>query len=128
VNVVQAWRQQASWLLITFMVLDVLGVVYTRTAGASLNAGQPITGQLIWLALDSLLAWRIWRHGRLAQIVLLILRASLLLLVVISAGWPWPPYLLGVLAITSAQTMLLVSPAIRDHVRTKLYGSWPSDD
>ena len=120
---VRAWRQQAGSLLITFMVLDALGVVYMRTAGASSNAGQPIAGQLVWLALDSFLAWRIWRRGRRARDVLLGFRGAVLLLLVIPAVWLRPPYLLGALAIIAAQAMLLVSPAIRDHVRTKSCGS-----
>ena len=120
---VRAWHQQASSLLIMFMLLDALSVIYTRTAGASLNAGQPITGQLIWLALDSILAWRIWRRGRLAWTVLLILRALFLALVLIEAPSPLTPYLLGALAIPAAQTVLLISPAIRGHVWGTSYGS-----
>jgi len=73
---VRAWRGRAEWLLLVFMVLDGLTVAYTRTAGARLNAGQPIGRQLIWLALDGFLIWRIWRRGRIAWTVLLILTAS----------------------------------------------------
>jgi hypothetical protein len=125
VNVVQTWRQQAGSLLITFMVLDVLSVVCARTAGASLKTDQPtIEAQLIWLALDSLLVWRIWRHGRrLARIVLLIVRAATVLLIAVTAAWPWPWYPWGAIAITAAQATLLVSPAIRHHVRAESYDS-----
>jgi hypothetical protein len=114
---VRAWRQQAGALLVAFMVLDLLTFIYTRTAEASLNAGQPVAGQLLWLALDGFLAWRIWRHGRVAWAVLLALTAILLLLIVLGSVWPWSPHVLGFLAILAAQTMLLISPAIRMHVR-----------
>jgi hypothetical protein len=126
VNVVQTWRQKAGSLLITFMVLDVLGAVYARAAaGASFKADQPtIEVQLIWLALDSLLVWRIWRHRRrLARIVLLIVRAATVLLIAVTVAWPWPWYAWGAIAITAAQAALLVSPAIRHHIRAKSYSS-----
>jgi hypothetical protein len=113
----RAWRTQADWLLVTFMVLDGLTLVYTRTVGGSLNANQPIAGQFIWLALDGLLVWRIWRHGRIAWIVLLTLTGLLLILILVGAVWPFPPYLLGLLAVTVAQTALLLSPAVRNHIR-----------
>ena len=100
-----------------FMVLDGLTFAYTRTAGASPNAGQPIAGQLIWLALDGLLVWRIWRRGRIAWTVLLILTGLPLILILLGAVWPFPPYLLGLLAVIVAQTALLLSPAVRDHIR-----------
>lgn len=125
VNVVQTWRQKAGPLLITFMVLDVLIVVYTRTAGASFKADQPTIGsQLQWLAWDSFLVWRIWRHGgRFARIVLLIVRAAAVLLIPVFVAWPWPWYFWGAIAMTAAQAALLVSPAIRHHVQAKSYGS-----
>jgi hypothetical protein len=100
------------------MVLDVLGVVCARSAEA-LNAGQPVTDELLWLALGGFLAWRVWRHGRMAWVVLLILTAAFLPLVPASPAWPFPLDLVGIFAIPAAQTVLLLSPAIRRHVRAK---------
>jgi hypothetical protein len=111
------WRQQAGTLLLAFITLDVLTLAATRTVGASLNAGQPAAGQLIGFALDGFLVWRIWRGGRVAWTVLLVLTAGLLLLVILGAGWPWPAYLVVMLAILAAQTSILLSPAVRGHVR-----------
>jgi len=125
VNVVQTWRQKAGSLLITFMILDVLIVVYTRTAGASFKSDVPtIWSQLQWLLLDSFLVWRIWRHGgRRARIFLLIVRAAGVPAIAVFVAWPWPWYFWGGIAITAAQAALLVSPAIRHHVRAESYGS-----
>jgi hypothetical protein len=114
---VRRWRGQAGWLLLAFMVLDGLTLAYTRTAGASLNTGQPMGEQLIWLALDAFLVWRIWRRGSIAWTVLLILTASQLILILVGAIWPYPPYLVGLLAVIAAQAALLLSPAVRGHVR-----------
>jgi len=62
------------------MVLDWLTLLYTDTAGASLNASQPMAGQLIWLVLEGVLVWRIWPRGRLAWTVLPALTGLLLIL------------------------------------------------
>lgn len=113
----RAWRRQADWLLVAVVVLDGLTFVYTRTAGASLNASQPVAGQLFGLALDGLLVWRIWRRGRIAWTVLLILTGLTLVLILLGAVWPFSPYLLGLLAVIVTQTVLLLSPAVRDHIR-----------
>jgi hypothetical protein len=110
------WRQQAGTLLLAFITLDVFTLAAMRTVGASLNAGQPATGQLIGLALDGFLVWRIWRGGRVAWTVLLVLTAGLLLLLILAAAWPWSAYLLVMLAILGAQTIILLSPAVRGHL------------
>jgi hypothetical protein len=118
---VRAWRGRADWLLLAFMVLDGLTLAYTRTAGASLNTGQPIGRQVIWLALDGFLVWRIWLRGRIAWTVLLILTASQLILILVGAVGPFPPYLVGLLTVIAAQTALLLSPAVRGHVRGRTW-------
>jgi hypothetical protein len=117
VPMIRLWRDQAGVLLIAFIALDVLIFTATRTVGASLNAAQPVTGQLIGLALDALLVWRIWRGGRVAWTVLLILTAGLLLLVVMAAAWPWSGELVVMLAVLASQTVILLSPAVRGHLR-----------
>lgn len=113
---IRAWRQQAGSMLIVFMGLDALAVVY-GAAGASRHAGDwSMFGALMWLAVDSVLTWRTWRHrGGGARDTLLGFR-MLGLLLLIRALWVRSPYLLGAWAIIAAQTVLLASPAIRDHV------------
>ncbi len=49
--------------------------------------------------------------------VLLVLTAVPALLVVMAAVWPWNPYLVGLLALGSAQVALLLSSPVRRHLR-----------
>jgi hypothetical protein len=114
---IRLWREQTRMLLIAFIALDALILAATRTAGAGLNAGQPIAGELIGFAIDGLLVWRIWRRGRVAWTVLLIFTAGLLLLAFLGAARPWSAELIAMLAILGAQTIILLSPAIRGHLR-----------
>jgi len=117
---VRAWRDRVDWLLLAFVMLDVLTLAYSRTAGASLNIGQPVGRQLIWVALDCFLVWRIWRRGRIAWAVLLILTVLPLLQILVGAVRPFPPYLVGLLAVLAVQTALLFSPAVRGHVQDRM--------
>lgn len=119
---VKAWRTAARPMLAGFLALDVLFLVYTRTFGTGLNAHQPISRQVVWLALDAWLAWRIWRRGRIAWTVLVVITGSLVLLIVIGAAWPWGWYLLGIQLLLVAQLILLLSPAVRRHVRESRHG------
>lgn len=114
---IRKWRATPRQLLGAFVALDILLLIYTRTAGASLNAGQPVSGQLAWTALDGWLVWRIWRHGRVAWAVLLVLSVLPLLQMAVGAVWPWNLYVLGLLALAVAQVALLLSPAVRHHLR-----------
>jgi hypothetical protein len=105
-------------LIVAFAVLDVLTFVVTRPA-EQYASHVPIADQLVWLALDSLLAWCLWRRSRAAWAILLVITAFPLLgsLVAMFAVWSWPAYGQALAAIVAAQTMLLISPAIRDHIR-----------
>jgi hypothetical protein len=118
---IRAWRQQPGTLILAFAVLDALAFAVTRPA-RQYASHVPITDQLIWLAIDGLLAWGIWRHSRAAWATLTVLTAIPLLgslaAAVDARDWSWPAYGQALAAILTAQTVLLLSPAIRSHVRT----------
>ena len=120
----RAWRQQAGTLLIIFMVLVAVTAVY----GATRNAGHHRPGILVWLVLYSFLAWRIWRHHSIRARDALLVFSALGMLLLIRAVFRWSPDLLGASGLFTAQFVLLLSPAIRHHVRAKPSGSRPSDD
>jgi hypothetical protein len=85
-------RSLAALALVTFLIVDVLIVVYLRTAGASLGSRQPIGGQIVMLALHTALAWHIWRrrsHG--ARGFLLALSGILDILILAGASWATQP-------------------------------------
>ena len=119
----RVWRQQAGTLLIIFMVLAVVTMVY----GVSRNAGPTIPGMLMWLALYSLLAWRIWRRRSSGARDTLLFFSALGMLLLIRAVFRWSPDPLVAGGLAIAQFVLLLSPAIRAHVRAKPLGSRPSD-
>lgn len=111
---IKTWRATPQQMLGAYVALDVLLAIYIRTAG-----GQPASRQLFWLALDAWLVWRIWRRGRVAWAVLLGLTALPLLVIVVGAVWPWHLYLLGLMAFSVGQVALLLSAAIRHHLRER---------
>jgi hypothetical protein len=120
----RAWRQQAGTLLIIFMVLVAVTTVY----GATRNAGHHRPGILMWLVLDSSLVWRIWRHRSSRARDALLVFSALGVLGLIRVVFRWSPDLLVASGLSIAQFVLLLSPAIRRHVRAKPSGSRPSDD
>jgi hypothetical protein len=101
-------------------VLTLLTVVYTRTVGAEFNEHEPVGDQLFWVGIHALLAYRVWRGGRLAWAVLLALIAV-------------PPLTVGLLAtaepagsfryvgpligFSAAQAAILLLPRVRVHVQ-----------
>jgi hypothetical protein len=123
----RAWRQQAGTLLIIFMVLVTVTTVYA-VYGAFRNAGPTIVGILMWLAADSFLTWRIWRHRSSGARDALLIFTALGVLGLIRVVFRWSPDLLVASGIATAQFVLLLSPAIRHHVRAKRSRSRPSDD
>jgi hypothetical protein len=106
------------------MVLVALTVVY----GAIRNTGLAISGILMWLVVDSYLTWRIWRHRSRAARDALLVFTALGVLGLIRVAFRWSPDLLVTSSLGTAQFALLLSPAIRLHVRAKPSGSRPSDD
>jgi hypothetical protein len=108
-------RSPAGLLLLAFMVLDIAIWIYTETAGSRLNAGTDITAQqLFWTALDALLVWRAWRGSRMAWGALLVINIIVLALLVLGG---WGAYAMGLRAFIAVQTVLLLAPAVREHVR-----------
>ena len=109
----RAWRQQAGTLLIIFMVLAAVTTAY----GALSNAGRHLSGVLMWLVVYSFLVWRIWRYRSSGARDALLVFSALGTLLLIRAVFRWSPDLLGASGLFTAQFVLLLSPAIRHHVR-----------
>jgi hypothetical protein len=107
------WRSTAGQLLALYLVLDVLEFTYTRTVGASLNGHTSLVGQLLWLALETLLAWRAWHGGSIAWSILIVINGLIVVAAMLGTTWPWSLYLLGLLSFTAVQLSLLLSPAVR---------------
>ena len=120
----RTWRQQAGTLLIIFMVLVAVTAVY----GASRNAAHHRLGILMWLVLYSFLVWRIWRHRSSGARDALLVLSALGVLGLIRVVFRWSPDLLVASGLSTAQSVLLLSPAIRHYVRAKPSGSRSSDD
>jgi hypothetical protein len=121
----RAWHQQAGTLLIIFMVLAAVTTVY----GIMRNAGQHIiSGILLWLVVYSYLAWRVWRHRSSGARDTLLVFSALGVLGLIRVVFRWSPDLLVASGLFTAQFVLLLSPAIRRHVRSEPSGSRPSND
>jgi hypothetical protein len=128
VNMVRVWRQQAGTLLIIYLVLVALTGVYGAANPASSDADQGILGVPAGLALYGFLVWRIWRHRSKGARDFLLVFSAIGGLVLIRAVVRWSPYLLGASALFTAQFVMLVSPAIRNHVLAKQSALRPSDD
>jgi hypothetical protein len=106
-------RTNARSLLIAFMVLDLGLCAYVETAGAQINAHTDSAQQQVaWLLIDAFLVWRVWRGGRIAWAILLVLNViDLALLLVGSVSWT--AYEAGLAAFVIAQTVILLTPAVR---------------
>ena len=106
-------RRTAGILLILYVVLDGILFFLLRPSGTVPYSGSVITrGPLVWYLADALLAWRIWRGGRLSRFFL-ILSNVFSLGVVILAQWPRGLYAAVVGAVILAQIAVLVVPAVR---------------
>ncbi len=102
-------------LLLAFMLIDVAIFAYTETAGARINAHIGLTAQQIaWTAFDAFLVWRVWRGGRAVWAILFGPNILVLGLMLIAAAWSACASALYVFVI--AQTIILVTPAVRHHV------------
>jgi hypothetical protein len=110
-----AQRISAGWLLIAWLLLDLTILVFTQTAGARLNSGH-IGQQVAWTAIDVFLVWRVWRGGRIAWGLLLALDVIPLAMMVAGHVGPWGAYDDGLFLFALAQTLILLTPAVRHHV------------
>ena len=110
---VRFWRSEPGRLLAAYVILDVLLIVYTRTAGASLNAGTSGSAQLAWTALDGFLVWRVWRGGRVSWVILVAINGLAVAALVMGVASPWGLYQLGLLVFIVVQLAVLLSPAVR---------------
>ncbi len=109
------WRTNAGLLLIAFMLLDIAIWAYTETAGSRINAHIDLTAQQVaWTALDAFLVWRVWHGGRLAWAVLLGL--NILPFALMLFGGAWSAYASALYVFVIAQILILLTPAVRDHV------------
>jgi|GEM_PF-2340356 len=114
------WRTDARPLLIVFMLIDVAIFAYTETAGARINsrAHLDLTAQQIgWAALDAFLVSRVWRGrrgGHAAWAVLFGVNIAVLALMLFGGAWNAYASMLYVFVI--AQTLILLTPAVRHRV------------
>ena len=65
--------------------------------------------------LDAFLVWRVWRGERWAWTVLLVMSIVVLAELVLGLHWSWSEYATGLFDI--AQLLILLSPAVRHHLR-----------
>ena len=114
-------RRQAAAMLISFLALDVpLSAWAEKTVKIPL-IGQDIRQQFTFAVIESMLVYGIWLGYRFAWAILLVLTLPELMLSAeqISAehlfGWP--------VALMSIQAALLLSPAVRRHIRFRRLSS-----
>lgn len=80
---------------------------YTETAASRLNSGTDLTAQQVaWTALDAFLVWRVWRGGRMAWGVLLVI--NLIVLAQMLFGG-WTAYASALWVFVIAQTLILLA-------------------
>jgi hypothetical protein len=116
-SMAQLWRTAAGRLLLAYLLLDLALFVFTGAAGAHYNAHYDLADQqIVSIALDAFLLWRIWRGGRIAWAVLLALTVFPLVLLVFGHTGSWSPYASALLLFVLAQTCVLLAPAVRHHV------------
>jgi hypothetical protein len=111
-----AQRISAGRLLVAWLLLDLALLVFTQTAGAHYNPASLADQRIVWTAIDAFLVWRVWRGGRVAWTVLLVICVAPLALMVLGAIGPWSAYESGLLAFGLAQILILLTPAVRHHV------------
>jgi hypothetical protein len=112
------WRSRAGLLLIGFLLLDAAIWAYIETAGARLNAGTDVTvQQFLWTALGVFLVWRAWRGSRIAWGALLVINVAVLALLLLGLTRSWNAYASGLWVLVIAQTLILLAPAVRRHLR-----------
>jgi hypothetical protein len=113
------WFSQAGRLLVAYLLLDVVIMIYSSTAGARLNAGQDVLGeQAGWTAADVLLCWLAWRAGKLALTawVVLLFGVVVPLLQLLIGMATFTLYIGGFFVILILQAAALLTPPVRHHV------------
>jgi hypothetical protein len=116
-QVKRVWRHQVGTLLVLYLILDWLPFVFQRAQGDLQDT--PMGHAMAVFALDALLTWRIWRRGNISWVILLLICAWNLLITVTATTAPWPPSIYLFAAIGAAQLAILLSPAVRHHLRPK---------
>jgi hypothetical protein len=111
-----AQRMSAGPLLITWLLLDLALLVFTKTAGARYNPASMMDQQTAWTAIDAFLVWRVWRGGRVAWALLLGICVVPLVLMMLGHVGPWGAYDGGLFILGVAQVLILLTPAVRHHV------------
>jgi hypothetical protein len=111
------WRTAAGRLLIAYLLLDLVLAVFTETAGARYTPHIDLVDQqIVWTALDAFLLWRVWRGGRVAWAVLLVLDIYGLAVMVLGRVGSWSAYAGFLCALVVTQTLIVLAPAVRHHV------------
>jgi hypothetical protein len=114
------WRDSAGQVLWLVAALELGRLGYIGTAGAELNDASSLGQVAWWTALNLFLVWRVWRRGAIARGLLLFLTAGPILIAVWFTTDPsW--YIAGLLSYGIVQVFLLLSPAVRSHVRQPAY-------
>jgi hypothetical protein len=104
------WRQGKAELIVVYLLLEVVEYVDQLYGSGS----QVQLGKLIfWYCVDVLLLWGIWRASKVAWVILVLLDGLTLAELLFGLIWPWSLYATGLVAITAAQFVLLLSPAMR---------------
>jgi len=109
------WRYGAPELIISCLGLELVLLAYQLYLGPA--AG--LRALIFWTALEMFLLWRIWRGGKVAWVVLVLLDAAAVGVLVLGQAWPWDWSGTGLLAIVAAQLIMLVSPAVRHHLQAR---------
>ena len=110
------WRDSPGQLLWLVAALELGRLGYIGTAGAEWNDASALTRVTWWTAINLILVWRIWRRGAIARGLLLFLTAVPILVLV----WFMTDatgYIGGLVSFGIVQMILLLSPAVRSHVR-----------
>ena len=116
-------RAEVGVMLVLFMALAALAMFLGQITNTTFSPPESASAQLSWAALDCFLIWRVWRRGRIAWGILVALTAidvaAFMALGALTHGTLFmvSNYDLAALLVTAAQLSLLLSPAVRSHVR-----------